>query len=90
MTHIAMQEFFLHKHGRVDWRTMTNSKNNGEDKTEQVTLKVTETYSKFVGRGMALVEPKVMEEIGQSIGDVLDPILFYEDKKWEDYDCICH
>jgi hypothetical protein len=39
---------------------------------------------------MALVEPKVMEEIGQSIGDVLDPILFYEDKKWEDYDCICH
>jgi len=77
MTHIAMQEFFLHKHGRVDWRTMTNSKNNGEDKTEQVTLKVTETYSKFVGRGIALVEPKVMEEIGLSIGDVLDPISFW-------------
>lgn len=55
-----MQEFFLHKHARVDWRTMTNSKNNGEDKTEQVTLKVADTYSKFVGRGMALVEPKVM------------------------------
>ena len=56
---------------------MINSKNNGEDKTEQVTLKVAETCSKFVGRGMALVEQKVMEETGRSIGDVLDPILFW-------------
>ena len=70
---------------------MINSKNNGEDKTEQVTLKVAETCSKFVGRGMTLVEPKVMEEIGLSIGGVLDPcFLCYEDKKREDYDCTCH
>ncbi len=38
----------------------------------KITLKVAETNPKFVGRGMALVDPKVMEEIGLSAGDVIE------------------
>jgi transitional endoplasmic reticulum ATPase len=38
----------------------------------KVTLKVAETNPKFVGRGMALVDPKVMQELGLSTGDVLE------------------
>ncbi|WP_415282776.1 CDC48 family AAA ATPase [Candidatus Nitrososphaera sp. FF02] len=45
---------------------------NNKDKTDQVTLKVAETYSKFVGRGMALVDPKIMEEMNLSPGDVIE------------------
>jgi transitional endoplasmic reticulum ATPase len=44
-------------------------KNNNNDK---VTLRVAETNPKFVGRGMALVDPKVMEDLGLSTGDVLE------------------
>jgi transitional endoplasmic reticulum ATPase len=43
-----------------------------KDKTDDVTLKVAETYSKFVGRGLALVDPKVMEEMELSSGDVIE------------------
>lgn len=50
---------------------MSDDISNG-DKNGHVTLKVAETYSKFVGRGMALVDPKVMEEMGLSSGDVLE------------------
>src|SRR5918911_1213407 len=39
---------------------------------DRITLKVTETNPKFVGRGMALVDPKVMEELGLSTGDVVE------------------
>ena len=35
-------------------------------------LRVAETNSKFVGRGMALLDPKVMEEMDLSTGDVLE------------------
>ncbi|WP_342816433.1 CDC48 family AAA ATPase [Nitrososphaera sp.] len=35
-------------------------------------LKVAETNPKFVGRGMALVDPRVMNEMGLSTGDVLE------------------
>ncbi|HXG05827.1 MAG TPA: CDC48 family AAA ATPase [Nitrososphaera sp.] len=35
-------------------------------------LKVAETNPKFVGRGMALIDPKVMEEMNLSTGDVLE------------------
>ena len=49
------------------------SSNNSKDKkTDQVTLKVAETYSKFVGRGMALVDQKVMKEMSLSPGDVIE------------------
>ena len=44
-----------------------NNKNNNK-----VSLKVAETNPKFVGRGMALVDPKVMEEIDLSTGDVIE------------------
>jgi transitional endoplasmic reticulum ATPase len=43
--------------------------NNNDNK---VSLRVAETNSKFVGRGMALVDPKVMEEMDLSTGDVLE------------------
>lgn len=38
----------------------------------KVSLRVAETNSKFVGRGMALVDPKVLEEMDLSTGDVLE------------------
>jgi transitional endoplasmic reticulum ATPase len=44
-----------------------NNKNNNK-----VSLKVAETNPKFVGRGMALVDPKVMEEMDLSTGDVIE------------------
>ena len=48
---------------------MNNGNNNNNEKT---TLKVAETNPKFVGRGMALVDPRVMEEMGLSTGDVIE------------------
>jgi transitional endoplasmic reticulum ATPase len=38
----------------------------------KILLKVAETNPKFVGRGMALVDPKVMNEMRLSTGDVLE------------------
>ena len=38
----------------------------------RITLKVAETNPKFVGKGMALVDPKVMEELDLSTGDVIE------------------
>ena len=38
----------------------------------RISLKVAETNPKFVGRGMGLVDPKVMEELDLSTGDVLE------------------
>jgi len=46
---------------------MKNSNNNGT-----VTLKVAETNPKFVGKGMALVDPKAMEDLGLSTGDIIE------------------
>jgi transitional endoplasmic reticulum ATPase len=40
--------------------------------SEKITLKVAETTSKFVGRGMALVDPKIMDRMGLSTGDVIE------------------
>ena len=37
-----------------------------------VSLKVTETNPKFVGKGMALIDPKVVEEIQFTTGDVIE------------------
>ena len=36
------------------------------------TLKVAETSPKFVGRGIALIDPKVMDEAGLATGDVIE------------------
>src|SRR5919197_707630 len=43
-----------------------NNKNNN------LTLRVAETNPKFVGRGVALLDPKVMEELHLSTGDVIE------------------
>jgi Cell division protein 48 (CDC48), N-terminal domain len=48
-----------------------------------LTLRVAETNPKFVGRGVALLDPKVMEELHLSTGDVIEifgkkkPLLCY-------------
>ena len=49
---------------------MKNFSNNNNN--NKVSLKVAETNPKFVGRGMALIDPKVMEEMDLSTGDVLE------------------
>ena len=51
---------------------MKNFNNNSNSNNNKVSLKVAETNPKFVGRGMALVDPKVMEEMDISTGDVLE------------------
>ena len=45
---------------------------NDDNKNNNLTLRVTETNPKFVGRGIALVDPKVMEKLGLSTGDVIE------------------
>ena len=46
---------------------MKNNDNN-------LLLKVAETNPKFVGRGIALIDPKVMEELNLATGDVIEII----------------
>src|SRR5919199_1239265 len=41
-------------------------------KNDNLTLRVAETNPKFVGRGVALLDPKVMEELHLSTGDVIE------------------
>jgi transitional endoplasmic reticulum ATPase len=47
-------------------------KNGGNNNNNRITLRVAETNPKFVGKGMALVDPRVMEEMGLSAGDVTE------------------
>src|ERR687884_926832 len=42
------------------------------NKNNNLTLRVAETNPKFVGRGIALLDPKVMEELHLSTGDVIE------------------
>src|ERR687884_131893 len=42
------------------------------NKNNNLTLRVAETNPKFVGRGVALLDPKVMEELHLSTGDVIE------------------
>lgn len=44
----------------------------GNSDDSQITLKVSETNPKFVGRGMALIDPKVMQELDLTTGDVIE------------------
>jgi transitional endoplasmic reticulum ATPase len=46
-----------------------NNKKNTENK---MSLRVTETDPKYVGRGIALVDPKVMSDLDLSTGDVVE------------------
>ncbi|HEX6646872.1 MAG TPA: CDC48 family AAA ATPase [Nitrososphaeraceae archaeon] len=48
---------------------MNNYPNSGNNR---FTLKVAETFSKFVGRGIALIDPKIIEEYDLRTGDVLE------------------
>ena len=48
---------------------MNNYPNSGNNK---FTLKVAETFSKFVGRGIALIDPRIIEEYDLRAGDVLE------------------
>jgi transitional endoplasmic reticulum ATPase len=45
-------------------------KSDGDENA--VTLKVAETDSRFVGRGIGMVDPRVMEELALSAGDVVE------------------
>ena len=49
---------------------MTNESKSGSDGF--VSLKVTETNAKFVGKGMALIDPAVVEEMKLTAGDVIE------------------
>jgi transitional endoplasmic reticulum ATPase len=42
------------------------------DKDKKVTLRIAETNPKFVGRGVALLDPKVMDDLHLSTGDVIE------------------
>src|SRR5215212_453454 len=48
---------------------MNNYPNSGNNK---FTLKVAETFSKFVGRGIALIDPRIIKEYNLRTGDVLE------------------
>src|SRR5918996_53988 len=48
---------------------MKNMKNNNNN---NLLLKVAETNPKFVGRGIALIDPKVMGELNLATGDVIE------------------
>src|ERR671923_1745115 len=45
-----------------------------DDINNTLTLRVAETNPKFVGRGIALIDPKVMEELKLATGDVIEII----------------
>jgi len=44
--------------------------NKGKDK--RVTLRIAETNPKFAGRGVALLDPKVMDDLYLSTGDIIE------------------
>ena len=45
---------------------------DSKENSSHVSLRVSETDPKFVGRGIALVDPKVMIELGLTTGDVVE------------------
>jgi HSP20 family protein len=49
---------------------LKNYGNNNND--NNITLGVAETNSKFVGRSIALIDPKVMEDLGLSTGNIIE------------------
>ena len=51
---------------------MNMKDDDDNNKGNNLTLRVAETNPKFVGRGVALVDPKVMEKLDLSTGDVVE------------------
>lgn len=51
-----------------------NRNNNNNNSDSPISLKIAETDPKFVGKGMALVDPEVMEEAQLKPGDVIEVI----------------
>lgn len=51
-----------------------NNKDDHNNRDQSKSLKIAETNSKFVGKGMALVDPKVMEIMNLTPGDVIEVI----------------
>src|SRR5690348_12775579 len=47
-------------------------KENNDKNKNNLTLRVAETNPKFVGRGVALVDPNIMEKFDLSTGDVIE------------------
>jgi len=47
-------------------------KNDTSNNNNNITLRIAETNPKFVGRGIALIDPKVMQELSLSTGDVIE------------------
>ncbi|MCJ7636101.1 MAG: AAA family ATPase, partial [Nitrososphaeraceae archaeon] len=45
---------------------------NSDDNNKKFNLKVAETFSKFVGRGIALIDPRIIEQYDLRTGDVLE------------------
>ena len=45
---------------------------NSDDDNNKFNLKVAETFSKFVGRGIALIDPRIIEQYDLRTGDVLE------------------
>ena len=58
---------------------MTNETKSGSDSF--VSLKVSETNAKFVGKGMALIDPAVVEEMKLTTGDVVESLRLAARKK---------
>ena len=50
---------------------MSNKKNINSEQNRALTLKVSETASRDVGRGIARLDPEDMEGIGASVGDII-------------------
>jgi transitional endoplasmic reticulum ATPase len=46
--------------------------NKDKDEDKRVTLRIAETNPKFAGRGVALLDPKVMDDLHLSTGDVIE------------------
>src|SRR6188472_3140307 len=52
----------------------TSNNNNDQNNNQVISLKIAETDPKFVGKGMALVDPEVMERMQLKPGDVIEII----------------
>ena len=53
---------------------LNGNKNNKNNQDPKISLKIAETDPRFVGKGMALVDPEVMEEVQLKPGDVIEVI----------------
>ncbi|HEY7080574.1 MAG TPA: AAA family ATPase, partial [Nitrososphaeraceae archaeon] len=49
-----------------------NTSNNSNNSSKKSVLRIAETDPKFVGRGIALIDPKVMAELSLSTGDIVE------------------